>query len=176
MSVDILGTNCDQCLSMVQCCFTSTETVRLIRTESPGRPPRLSQSSWTLAHCVRICSKLNSCDKSRISSTFELPAVCAALAFICFDTASSAGHKTRIIQLDITSSLRTICHTSVSSVQFSSRWYLCARKSPYALHHVSQKFPQRCLWNSSNFRLTDDGPLFLLTVVNFAKKKRRQYC
>ena len=27
MSVDILGENCDQCLSMVQCCFTSTETV-----------------------------------------------------------------------------------------------------------------------------------------------------
>ena len=41
MSVDILGTNCDQCRSMVQCCFTSTETVRLSRTESPGRPPRL---------------------------------------------------------------------------------------------------------------------------------------
>ena len=32
MSVDILGTNCDQCQSTVQCCFTSTETVRLIRT------------------------------------------------------------------------------------------------------------------------------------------------
>ena len=46
--VDILGTNCDQCVRMVQCCFTSTETVRLIRTESPGRPPRLSHSSWTL--------------------------------------------------------------------------------------------------------------------------------
>ena len=29
-------------------------------------------------------------------------------------------------------------------VQFSSRWYLCARKSPYTLHPVSQKFPQRC--------------------------------
>ena len=43
--VDILGTNCDQCRSMVQCCFTSTETVKLIRTESPGRPPRLSHSS-----------------------------------------------------------------------------------------------------------------------------------
>ena len=28
----------------------STETVKLIRTESPGRPPRLSHSSWTL--CV----------------------------------------------------------------------------------------------------------------------------
>ena len=42
--VDILGTNCGQCLSMVQCCFTSTETVRLIGTGSPGRPPRLSHS------------------------------------------------------------------------------------------------------------------------------------
>ena len=48
MSVGILGTNCDQCLNMVQCCFTSTETVRLIRPECPGRPPRLSHSSWTL--------------------------------------------------------------------------------------------------------------------------------
>ena len=47
MSVDILGTNCDQCWSMVQCCVT--ETVKLIRTQSPGRPPRLSHSSWTLS-------------------------------------------------------------------------------------------------------------------------------
>ena len=30
--VGILGTNCDQCVCMVQCCFTSTETIRLIRT------------------------------------------------------------------------------------------------------------------------------------------------
>ena len=45
--VDSLGTNCDQCVCMVQCCFTSTETIRLIRTGSPGRPPRLSHSSWT---------------------------------------------------------------------------------------------------------------------------------
>ena len=37
-----------QCLSLVQCCFTSTETVRLIRTESPRRSPQLSHSSWTL--------------------------------------------------------------------------------------------------------------------------------
>ena len=48
MSVDILGTNRDQCVCLVQCCFTSTETVRLIRTGSPGRPPRLSHSSRTL--------------------------------------------------------------------------------------------------------------------------------
>ena len=42
--VDILGTNCDQCLSMVQCCFTSTETVRLIRTGEP----RTATSTLTL--------------------------------------------------------------------------------------------------------------------------------
>ena len=47
MLVDILGTNCDQCWSMVQYCFTSTETVRLVRMESPGRPPQISHSSWT---------------------------------------------------------------------------------------------------------------------------------
>ena len=45
--VDILGTNCGQGVRMVQCCFTSTETytIRLIRTGSPGRPRRLSDSS-----------------------------------------------------------------------------------------------------------------------------------
>ena len=41
MSVDRLGTSCDQCRSMVQYIFTSTETRRLVRTDSPGRPPRL---------------------------------------------------------------------------------------------------------------------------------------
>ena len=46
-----------------------------------------------------------------------------------------------------------------SSVQFNSRLYLCARKSPYALHPVSQRFPQRGLWNPSNVHLIDDGPL-----------------
>ena len=29
----------------------------------------------------------------------------------------------------------------IKTVQLSSRWYLCARKSPYALHRVSQTFP-----------------------------------
>ena len=43
----ILGTNCDQYLSTVHCCFTSTETVRLFRTGSPRRPPRPSHSSGT---------------------------------------------------------------------------------------------------------------------------------
>ena len=61
MSVDILGTNCDQCLwSMVECCFTSTETVRLIRTGRPGRPRRLSHSSWTLTRtALVVCPTAN---------------------------------------------------------------------------------------------------------------------
>ena len=42
---------------------------------------------------------------------------------------------------------------------FSSGWYLCAQKSPYALHPVSQKFSQCELWNSSSVCLIDDGPL-----------------
>ena len=45
------------------------------------------------------------------------------------------------------------------TVQFSSRRYLCARKSPRALRPVSQNCPQRCLWNGSSVRLIDDGPL-----------------
>ena len=48
VSVDILGTSCDQCWSMVQYSFMSMETRRLVRTDSPGRPPRLSHSSWTM--------------------------------------------------------------------------------------------------------------------------------
>ena len=52
-----------------------------------------------------------------------------------------------------------MCYAVISWVQFSSRWYLCAQKSPYALQCVSQKFPQCHLWNCSSFHLTDDGPL-----------------
>ena len=50
-------------------------------------------------------------------------------------------------------------YRNINSVQFSSRWYVCAWKSPYALHPVSQKFPQRCLSNGSNVRLIDDAAL-----------------
>ena len=55
--------------------------------------------------------------------------------------------------------LRLETCTVLDIPQFSSRWYLCARKSPCAHHPVSQKFPQRRLWNGSSVRLTDDGPL-----------------
>ena len=54
MSVDILGRSWDRCRSMVQYSFTSTETRRLVRTDSPGRPPRLSRSSWTMCHTFHL--------------------------------------------------------------------------------------------------------------------------
>jgi len=53
--LNVLGcrlTRWDQCVSMVQCCFTSTETMKLVRTDSPGRAPRLSHSSWTIHCCL----------------------------------------------------------------------------------------------------------------------------
>ena len=53
----------------------------------------------------------------------------------------------------------SLCWLVFMSIQFSSRWYLCARKSPHALHPIFQKFPQRRLWNGSTVRLIDDGPL-----------------
>ena len=34
--------------------FTSTETRRLVRTDSPGRPPRLSHSSWTTWQLLKM--------------------------------------------------------------------------------------------------------------------------
>ena len=61
MSVDILGTSRDQCRSMVQYSFTSTETRRLVRMDSPGWPPRLSHSSWTtvrIAPLYRMCGRI----------------------------------------------------------------------------------------------------------------------
>ena len=85
--VDIFGTNCDQCVSMVQCCFTSTETVRLIRTESPGRPPLFSHSSWMLS-----------------------TAFCWNTAFKAPSTSAVGSHYLLSPQM-LKSILRTICRT-----------------------------------------------------------------
>ena len=36
MWLDVLETNCDQCVCMLQCCFTSTETIRFISDGEKG--------------------------------------------------------------------------------------------------------------------------------------------
>ena len=56
MSVDILGTSCVQCRVMVQYSFTSTETRRLVRTDSPW----LSHSSWTTSSSAHRKHQFNS--------------------------------------------------------------------------------------------------------------------
>ena len=48
-------------------------------------------------------------------------------------------------------------HSLAKRNQFSSRCYLCPWKNLYALHPVSQKFPQSSLWNHS-FGLFNNGP------------------
>ena len=45
------------------------------------------------------------------------------------------------IRLERIASVRRRRLAQFSSVQFSSRWYLGARKSPYVLHPISQKSP-----------------------------------
>ena len=54
MSVDIFGTGWDQCVSMVQKCPLRPRKSRLVRTENPGQPPRLSHSSWALTPLSRL--------------------------------------------------------------------------------------------------------------------------
>ena len=63
MSVDILGTSWDQCRSMVHYSFMSTETRRLVRTDSPGQPPRLSHSSWTMRETIRTITTICTMDR-----------------------------------------------------------------------------------------------------------------
>jgi len=51
----------------------------------------------------------------------------------------------------------TILCFMVSSIEF--KMVPCARKIPYALYSVFQRFPHRSLWNGSNVGLIDDGLL-----------------
>ena len=76
MSVDILGANCDQCRSTVQCCFTSTETVRLIRTVSTDghldfhRAPELWKIERGGKHCMAAtCVNKTLAPKPRTDNT-----------------------------------------------------------------------------------------------------------
>ena len=66
---------------------------------------------------------------------------------------TAAGHVTSVMSVAVAyySSFANL------SVQFSSRWYFCPRKSPFVLHPISHKFPQRHLWNVSSVHLIDDG-------------------
>ena len=73
----------------------------------------------------------------------------------------SSDHRRSAFCLFVVVCLQT-CRTIIwlnnsKSVQFNMVYM--RSENPYALHPVSQKFPQHCLWNGSNVRLIDDGPL-----------------
>ena len=53
---------------------------------------------------------------------------------------------------------RPLTLVQLSSVQFKKLSMRSKRADNYALHLISQKFPQRCLCNGSTVRLIDDGP------------------
>ena len=111
---------------------TTAATAAAAATTTTTTSFRLSRSYWVTLNCFLRCT------------------VFLLRMLVLQHSTANALELTRYMQL----------YTD-SSVQFSSRWYLCARKSPYALHPVSQKLPQRCLSGGSNVRLTDDGSLLL---------------
>ena len=76
----------------------------------------------------------------------ECECVCVCVC-VCVCARARAYVRSRLYYVSFSAAFAVLLVRSIrrSSVQFSSRWYLCARKSPYALHPVSQKFPQLCL-------------------------------
>ena len=73
----------------VQCCFTSTEIVRLIRTGIPGRPPRLSHSSWALRESFDLEVLLYVHRESHVQKTVHVLTVAVP--------AGSASHPTPLL-------------------------------------------------------------------------------
>ena len=63
--------------------------------------------------------------------------ICQPVYIISYDAYRYNSHQDHTIE-DNTSSSQ---YSSSQSVQFSSKWYLCAREGPRALHPVSQEFP-----------------------------------
>ena len=67
-----------------------------------------------------------------------------------------------------------------SADQFSSRWYLCAREGPYALHTISQEFPQCCpCLQSSLETLGTVGLNNAIRITSFTRplcEKRKSVC
>ena len=103
MSVDI-GPSCDQCRSMVQYSFTSTETRRLVRTDSPGRPPRLTQL-LNYESCIRE----NSAYKPVATREFHLQINLQRATRLYLPAQSLPTSCTRVSQFRFSTNLRRAC-------------------------------------------------------------------
>ena len=96
LTSDILVTNCDQWRSTVQCCFTSIETVRLIRTESPvlTATSTLTQllSSAGVRRCPLILQIWGSLKAGGVENT-QTPHECCKLIKMTMGTPKSKWKK-----------------------------------------------------------------------------------
>ena len=88
-----------------------------------------------------------------ISTSCHLKPV--ALEQITFIT-TVYGVETQVTKSNQKPACISVDNTTYSK-RFSSRWYLCTWKCSYALHPVSQKFPQNDTFET--VYLTDDGTL-----------------
>ena len=113
--------------------------------------------------CTNLIKSIFSKDKllDRAREQFGSPAICTQRAvwqscsfhtFLGSVQLSTHSHQFAD-HVPLIALVTFVCDLS-GSVQLSSRWYLCDRKSPYL-----GNFSKNRLWNSSNVRLIDNDPL-----------------
>ena len=196
MSVDILRTNCDQCRSMVRCCFTSTETVRLIRTESPGRPPWLSHSSWIfiLFFSFSFCTQSYEQGKILDGVIYLFAELTCLIAFVLTlfrgQTQSISSFRTRRKTRVCTLSRWAFCQNSVTgacsfvtacidqavqgscklSLIWMKEWIWCIKMSRYTqCIHVCMLI-NTCTWICTVYMLINACDLIQCLHVNIDNK------
>ena len=196
MSVDILGTSWDQCRSTIQYCFMSMETIGLVRTDSPGQPPRLPHSSWTMLvqenkHYVVMFCCLSSitgvCRPQHIDMTPVLWPVCAPLPAVpchCVCTTASSSlslcvHRCQLFVVTVCAPLPALrCHCVHCCQLFvvtvctaaSSSLSLCAHRCQLFLVTVCAPLPAlpcHCVCTAASSSLSLCGCLYA-TCTSFA--------
>ena len=103
-----------------------------------GSPVTLPSAllSWLLS-CPLSCTTAVSI--SVVPSDLPLSVVLSSYSICSF---IGATDRSLTVPPEAAMSQRYLRRARVCSVQFSLRWYLCARNSPHALRPVSQMFPQ----------------------------------
>ena len=97
---------------MVQYCFTSTVTVRLIKTESLGQPRQLSRSSWTLYNIIMAPH-----------NTVTEPAVCWPVLVIVTRQGFGRFHISKVVSKQLILSVRYIIFFPTSNDSILLMYY-----------------------------------------------------
>ena len=150
MPVDILGTSWDHFRSIAQYSFTYTETRRLVRTDSPGRLPRLSHRSWTMQWLViwdLLSTPIQFC---WIILAFRLPvrACVRACVRVC------------------------VCVWLQSALPSYLMWKVAAIEIPFIIISSSSKHKSlNCKWRSDS-KFKTHNTIWLKTIWRNKKKKK----